>query len=280
MIAKKSEQGGSPYREAEKGGMAMRVVADHIRAISFSIADGQLPSNNKAGYVIRRILRRAVRYGYTFLGFDAPFLCRLVPQLVSDMGEQFPEIVSQQQLIEKVIKEEEEAFLRTLDRGIKLMDSLINKYSETKRISGEDAFVLYDTFGFPIDLSELIAAEHGYTIDLEGFERELGKQKERARNATAIESGDWVEIHDFDGVKFVGYDTLEVTGAKLVKYRQVKAKNKVLFQIVFDKTPFYAESGGQAGDTGVCVSENGNRLNRGNTIKENNLNVHIAESEP
>ena len=280
MIAKISELSGIPYREAEKSGMAMRVIADHIRAISFSIADGQLPSNNKAGYVIRRILRRAVRYGYTFLGFDAPFLCRLVPQLVSDMGEQFPEIVSQQQLIEKVIKEEEEAFLRTLDRGIKLMDSLINKYSDTKRISGEDAFVLYDTFGFPIDLSELIAAEHGYTIDLEGFERELGKQKERARNATAIESGDWVEIHDFDGVKFVGYDTLEVTGAKLVKYRQVKAKNKVLFQIVFDKTPFYAESGGQAGDTGVCVSENGNRLNIVNTIKENNLTVHIAESEP
>ena len=280
MIAKISELCGMPYREGEKSGMAMRVIADHIRAISFSIADGQLPSNNKAGYVIRRILRRAVRYGYTFLGFNAPFLCRLVPQLVSDMGEQFPEIAAQQPLIEKVIKEEEEAFLRTLDRGIKLMDSLIAKHSDTKEIPGEDAFVLYDTFGFPIDLSGLIAEEHGYTIDLAGFEKELGKQKERARNATAIESGDWIQVHDFEGVEFTGYDTLEVQGAKLVKYRQVKAKNKVLFQIVFDRTPFYAESGGQAGDTGACISENGNEIRISNTVKENNLTIHISDREP
>ena len=280
MIAKISELCGMPYREGEKSGMAMRVIADHIRAISFSIADGQLPSNNKAGYVIRRILRRAVRYGYTFLGFNAPFLCRLVPQLVSDMGEQFPEIAAQQPLIEKVIKEEEEAFLRTLDRGIKLMDSLIAKHSDTKQIPGEDAFVLYDTFGFPIDLSGLIAEEHGYTIDLAGFEKELGKQKERARNATAIESGDWIQVHDFEGVEFTGYDTLEVQGAKLVKYRQVKAKNKVLFQIVFDRTPFYAESGGQAGDTGACISENGNEIRISNTVKENNLTIHISDREP
>ena len=280
MIAKISELCGTPYREGEKSGMAMRVIADHIRAISFSIADGQLPSNNKAGYVIRRILRRAVRYGYTFLGFNAPFLCRLVPQLVSDMGEQFPEIAAQQPLIEKVIKEEEEAFLRTLDRGIKLMDSLIAKHSDTKEIPGEDAFVLYDTFGFPIDLSGLIAEEHGYTIDLAGFEKELGKQKERARNATAIESGDWIQVHDFEGVEFTGYDTLEVRGAKLVKYRQVKAKNKVLFQIVFDRTPFYAESGGQAGDTGACISENGNEIRISNTVKENNLTIHISDREP
>ncbi len=280
MIAKISELCGMPYREGEKSGMAMRVIADHIRAISFSIADGQLPSNNKAGYVIRRILRRAVRYGYTFLGFNAPFLCRLVPQLVSDMGEQFPEIAAQQPLIEKVIKEEEEAFLRTLDRGIKLMDSLIAKHSDTKQIPGEDAFVLYDTFGFPIDLSGLIAEEHGYTIDLAGFEKELGKQKERARNATAIESGDWIQVHDFEGVEFTGYDTLEVQGVKLVKYRQVKAKNKVLFQIVFDRTPFYAESGGQAGDTGACISENGNEIRISNTVKENNLTIHISDREP
>ena len=280
MIAKISELCGMPYREGEKSGMAMRVIADHIRAISFSIADGQLPSNNKAGYVIRRILRRAVRYGYTFLGFNAPFLCRLVPQLVSDMGEQFPEIAAQQPLIEKVIKEEEEAFLRTLDRGIKLMDSLIARHSDTKQIPGEDAFVLYDTFGFPIDLSGLIAEEHGYTIDLAGFEKELGKQKERARNATAIESGDWIQVHDFEGVEFTGYDTLEVRGAKLVKYRQVKAKNKVLFQIVFDRTPFYAESGGQAGDTGACISENGNEIRISNTVKENNLTIHISDREP
>lgn len=280
MISRISEISGMPYEPEGKTGVAMRVIADHIRAISFSIADGQLPSNNKAGYVIRRILRRAVRYGYTFLGLDRPFLCRLVPQLVADMGEQFPEIQKQQGLIEKVIKEEEEAFLRTLERGIKLMDSIMQKSSQTKTISGEDAFVLYDTYGFPIDLSELIASENGYTIDLEGFEKELGKQKERARNATAVESGDWVELHDFKGVEFLGYDTTSVSGATLVKYREVKAKNKNMVQLVFDRTPFYAESGGQVGDTGACIAEDGSRLEITNTVKENNLTIHIAESIP
>ena len=190
MIGKIEELSGKKYGSDENVDVAMRVIADHIRAISFSIADGQLPSNVKAGYVIRRILRRAVRYGYTFLGFNEPFLCRLVGQLVDDMGEFYPEIAKQQTLIEKVIREEEMAFLRTLDRGIKLIESIMEKSSDTKVIKGEDAFTLYDTFGFPIDLSELIASERGFSIDLKGFETELQKQKERARNATANEFGD------------------------------------------------------------------------------------------
>ena len=280
MIHKIEELSGHSYHESEKTEVAMRVIADHIRAISFSIADGQLPSNVKAGYVIRRILRRAVRYGYTFLGFNEPFLCRLVGQLVDDMGSSYPEIASQQSLIEKVIREEEMAFLRTLDRGIRLMDSIMEKSKDTKVISGEDAFVLYDTYGFPIDLSELIASENGFTIDLENFEKELQKQKERARNATALESGDWVEFHHCDNVEFVGYDFTEISGASLVRHRTVKAKNKVMYQLVFDKTPFYAEMGGQVGDTGWIMSESGEKIEILNTIKENNLTIHIAERIP
>lgn len=280
MIHKVEELSGHKYGESEKTDVAMRVISDHIRAISFSIADGQLPSNVKAGYVIRRILRRAVRYGYTFLGFNEPFLCRLVGQLVADMGEFYPEIARQQELIEKVIREEEMAFLRTLDRGIRLIENLMEKSSDTKVIKGEDAFILYDTFGFPIDLSELIASENGYRIDLEGFETELQKQKERARNATAIESGDWVEFHHCDNVEFVGYDFTEIDGACLARHRTVKAKNKTMYQLVFDKTPFYAEMGGQVGDTGYIVSESGEKINIINTIKENNLTIHVAERIP
>ena len=280
MIAKVEELSGHKYHESEKTEVAMRVIADHIRAISFSIADGQLPSNVKAGYVIRRILRRAVRFGYTFLGFNEPFLCRLVGQLVADMGEFYPEIVKQQELIEKVIREEEIAFLRTLDRGIRLFDNLMEKYKDTKVIKGEDAFVLYDTFGFPVDLSELIASENGYTIDIKAFEVELQKQKDRARNATAIESGDWVEFHHCENVEFVGYDFTETDGACLTRHRTVKAKNRTMYQLVFDRTPFYAEMGGQVGDTGYIVSESGERINILNTIKENNLTIHIAERIP
>ena len=280
MIAKIASLSGHEYHESEKTEVAMRVIADHIRAISFSIADGQLPSNVKAGYVIRRILRRAVRYGYTFLGFNEPFLCRLVGQLVEDMGGSYPEIARQQKLIEKVIQEEEMAFLRTLDRGIKLMDNIMEKSRETKVITGEDAFVLYDTYGFPVDLSELIAAENGYKIDIEGFEKELRKQKERARNATALESGDWVEYHHCDNVEFIGYDFTEAEGAVLARHRTVKAKNKVMYQLVFDRTPFYAEMGGQVGDTGWIMSESGEKIQIINTIKENNLTIHIAERIP
>ena len=280
MIARIEELSGHKYHESEKTEVAMRVIADHIRAISFSIADGQLPSNVKAGYVIRRILRRAVRYGYTFLGFNEPFLCRLVGQLVSDMGEFYPELEAQQELIEKVIREEEIAFLRTLDRGIKLIESIMEKASDTKTIKGEDAFVLYDTFGFPIDLSELIASERGFTIDLEGFEKELQKQKERARNATAIESGDWVEYRHCENVQFLGYDNTTVDDAVLARHRTVKARNKIMYQLVFDKTPFYAEMGGQVGDTGYIEDKEGRRIRILNTIKENNLTIHIAESIP
>ncbi len=280
MIHKIEELSGKEYGKDENVDIAMRVIADHIRAIAFSIADGQLPSNVKAGYVIRRILRRAVRYGYTFLGFGEPFLCRLVGQLVSDMGEFYPEIALQQTLIEKVIREEEMAFLRTLDRGIKLIDSIMEKCADTKVIKGEDAFTLYDTFGFPIDLSELIASEKGYTIDLEGFETELKKQKERARNATANEFGDWIEFHHCDNVEFLGYDFTEIDGARLTRHRTVKQKNKEMIQLVFDRTPFYGEMGGQVGDTGYIESEDGERIKILDTVKENNLTIHIAEKLP
>ena len=279
MIDAIARLSGVTYVPDSQVGVAMRVIADHIRAISFSITDGQLPSNVKAGYVIRRILRRAVRYGYTFLGLKEPFLCRLVPQLIADMGEAYPELVAQQQLVERVIKEEEEAFLRTLDKGIRLMDTIMEKSRGSKVIAGTDAFTLYDTFGFPIDLTELIAAENGMKVDMDGFNVELGKQKERARNATAVENGDWVELHPFTECEFLGYDALETT-ATLMKYRTVKAKNKELLQLVFDRTPFYGEMGGEVGDTGTLTAPDGEVIRILNTVKENNLTIHIAKRIP
>ena len=280
MIHKIEELSGHDYHESSKTEVAMRVIADHIRAIAFSIADGQLPSNVKAGYVIRRILRRAVRYGYTFLGFEEPFLCSLVPQLIEDMGEAYPELEKQRKLIESVIREEELSFLRTLDRGIRMMDDYIAKNAGTKTIPGVDAFILYDTYGFPIDLTGLIAAENGYTVDMEGFNAELQKQKERARNATANEFGDWAVFSDGEEEVFLGYDNLELEGVRLLKHRTVKQKNKTMIQLVFDRTPFYAEMGGQVGDTGVAVSASGEEIRILNTVKENNLTVHIAERLP
>ena len=279
MIDAIARLSGVAYDPDGQIGVAMRVIADHIRAISFSITDGQLPSNVKAGYVIRRILRRAVRYGYTFLGLKEPFLCRLVPQLIADMGEAYPELVAQEQLVTRVIREEEEAFLRTLDKGIRLMDNILEKSRESKVIAGVDAFTLYDTYGFPIDLTELIAAENGFTVDMDGFNVELGKQKERARNATAVENGDWVELQPFTACEFTGYDTLE-TEARLMKYRTVKAKNKEFIQLVFDRTPFYGEMGGEVGDTGTIRTPGGETIRILNAVKENNLTIHLAERIP
>ena len=279
MLSKIGELSGHRYGESAEIDVAMRVIADHIRAISFSIADGQLPSNVKAGYVIRRILRRAVRYGYTFLGVNEPFLCRLVPQLIDDMGEAYPELPKQQKLIESVIREEENAFLRTLDRGIKLLDDCMEAASESRIISGVDAFKLYDTYGFPIDLTELIATEKGFSVDIPAFEAELAKQKERARNATANEFGDWTEYAQGES-EFVGYDSLSVSGATLLRQRTVVQKNKTMLQLVFDRTPFYGEMGGEVGDTGYICSAEGERIAILNTIKENGLTVHIAEKLP
>ena len=279
MLSKIGELSGHRYGESAEIDVAMRVIADHIRAISFSIADGQLPSNVKAGYVIRRILRRAVRYGYTFLGVNEPFLCRLVPQLIDDMGEAYPELPKQQKLIESVIREEENAFLRTLDRGIKLLDDCMEAASESRIISGVDAFKLYDTYGFPIDLTELIATEKGFSVDIPAFEAELSKQKERARNATANEFGDWTEYAQGES-EFVGYDSLSVSGATLLRQRTVVQKNKTMLQLVFDRTPFYGEMGGEVGDTGYICSAEGERIAILNTIKENGLTVHIAEKLP
>lgn len=283
LISAICSMSGRKYGEDAQTDIAMRVISDHIRAISFSICDGQLPSNVKAGYVIRRILRRAVRYYYTFLGIKEPMLYRLVPTLVAQMGSAYPEIAAQQALVEKVIKEEEEAFLRTLYKGIKLLDDLIEKARQAggnKEINGKDAFVLYDTFGFPIDLTELIAKENGFTVNLPEFEQELAKQKNRSRNATSIEEGDWVEIAPYVNTEFTGYDNLCEDCIHILKYRTVKAKGKTSYQLVFDRTPFYAESGGQVGDTGSITGEDGNRIAIVNTIKENGLRIHIAEMIP
>lgn len=280
IIGKISDMCGIKYGADKMTDIAMRVIADHLRAVSFSIADGQLPSNVKAGYVIRRILRRAVRYGYTFLNFREPFINNLVPILVSEMGSYFPEIKSQQELITKVIHEEEASFLRTLETGIRLLDGLIDqaKKGHTNQISGKDAFTLYDTFGFPIDLTELILREHNLTVDKPEFEKEMAAQKERSRSDAAIEAHDWQEIKKIDEVKFIGYDKLE-SDVQISRIRTIKTKGKERYHLVFDTTPFYAESGGQVGDTGT-IEANGESINILNTIKENNLIIHVADKLP
>ena len=271
---------GKRYGEDEKVDVAMRVIADHLRAIAFSIADGQLPSNVKAGYVIRRILRRAVRYGYTYLGFTEPTICKLVAGLVEQMGGQFPELKAQQALIEKVIEEEEASFLRTLATGINLLDGVIERTRREGRtlISGKDAFVLYDTFGFPIDLTELIAREQGVGVDLEAFEKELQTQKERSRNAAAVDTDDWVELMPLKESVFTGYDTLTDT-VHIARYRRVKSKGRTSYQLVFDRTPFYGNSGGQIGDVGYIENAN-ERIAVVATEKENGQIIQIVEQLP
>lgn len=271
---------GLQYGADKQKDIAMRVVADHIRTVAFSITDGQLPSNAKAGYVIRRILRRAVRYGYTFLGCKDAFMYKLISVLVDTMGDAYPELPSQQELIRKVIKEEEEAFLRTLETGIRLLDKKTEEAKATgiKIITGADAFVLYDTYGFPLDLTELILSEQGMNVDKEGFSIEMQKQKKRARNAAAVETGDWITVKE-GGSEFVGYDLFECN-AEILRYRKIKQKNKALYQIVLDKSPFYAEMGGQIGDKGWIVSEDGEKTAIIDTQQENNLSVHIVSKLP
>ncbi|MDR3365730.1 MAG: alanine--tRNA ligase [Prevotellaceae bacterium] len=280
IISEIAALSGKKYGDDAACDVAMRVIADHLRAVSFSIADGQLPGNVKAGYVIRRILRRAVRYGFTFLGFNEPFICKLVPILVAQMGKHFPELEAQKTLVEKVIAEEEATFLRTLEIGIRLLDSEIEKLQKESKtqIDGKTAFVLYDTYGFPFDLTELMAREKGLTVDQKTFEQELNAQKDRSRNAAAVEAGDWVEVNPGADFKFVGYDTCEAE-ACIRRYRKVKSKGKEQYQIALNVTPFYGESGGQQGDTGYLQSA-GERIEVLNTHKENNLTVHITARLP
>ena len=271
---------GLKYGEDEKVDVAMRVVADHLRTISFSIADSQLPSNAKAGYVIRRILRRAVRYAYTFLNRKEAFMYQLVDTLVEQMGGSYPELVAQKDLIKKVIKEEEDSFLRTLDNGIRLLDTLIEKAKADGQteLSGKDAFTLYDTYGFPLDLTELILRENGMTLNHKEFDEEMGKQKQRARNAAAVETGDWTIVTPGEQV-FVGYDSTKAT-SRILRYRKVKQKGKEYYQIILSQTPFYAEMGGQVGDRGTLTAPDGEVIEIFDTKRENNIGVHLSHKLP
>ena len=267
------------YGTDQKVDIAVRVISDHLRAVAFSIADGQLPSNTGAGYVIRRILRRAIRYGFTFLNTKDPFIYKLVDTLIKQMGGAFPELKKEKNLITNVIKEEEASFLRTLDQGLVLLDSVIEK-AESKTISGVKAFELYDTFGFPIDLTALILRERGYDLDQKGFEAALAKQKDRSRSATKIATGDWVTLTQDTQEEFVGYDTLE-TQIQIVKYRKVASKKDgEMYQLVFNRTPFYPEGGGQVGDKGYLEASNGEVVYVVDTKKENNLIVHFSKNLP
>ena len=267
------------YGTDQKVDIAVRVISDHLRAVAFSIADGQLPSNTGAGYVIRRILRRAVRYGFTFLNTKDPFIYKLVDTLIKQMGGAFPELKKEKNLITNVIKEEEASFLRTLDQGLVLLDTVIEK-AESKTISGVKAFELYDTFGFPIDLTALILRERGYDLDQKGFEAALAKQKDRSRSATKIATGDWVTLTQDTQEEFVGYDTLE-TQIQIVKYRKVASKKDgEMYQLVFNRTPFYPEGGGQVGDKGYLEASNGEVVYIVDTKKENNLIVHFSKNLP
>ena len=280
LIDKISELTGKKYGVDEKMDVAMRVAADHVRTIAFSIADSQLPGNAKAGYVIRRILRRAVRYVYTFLDRKEPLLYLLIDTLIAQMGDAYPELPAQADLIKKVIKEEEEAFLRTLDKGISMLDSIMEKTRKEGKtsVSGADAFTLYDTYGFPLDLTQLILRENGMDVDIEGFEAEMAKQKARARNAASVENSDWIEVNPGNET-FVGYDNTEVK-TRILRYRNVKQKNKEFYQIMLESTPFYGEMGGQVGDKGWLIAPDGTRTEIFDTKKENNTAVHLVKKMP
>ena len=279
MIQEIGRMSGAKYGDDEKKDVAMRVIADHVRAIAFSIADGQLPGNAKAGYVIRRILRRAVRYGYTFLGFQEAFMYKLLPILINDMGDAYPELDAQKVLISKVIKEEEEAFLRTLATGINLLDGVMEQTRKggSTVIDGKQAFMLFDTYGFPLDLTELICMEQGMTVDLESFNQEMQKQKERARNAAAVETGDWTTLAEGE-TAFVGWDKTE-SPCRILRYRKVVQKKRTFYELVLDVTPFYAEMGGQVGDRGVLISDT-EKVEIVDTKRENNLPIHITNELP
>lgn len=279
IIKALGELANTTYGDDTKKDIAMRVIADHVRTIAFSITDGQLPSNAKAGYVIRRILRRAVRYGYTFLDQHKSFMYKLLPALIETMGDAYPELIQQQTLIEKVMKEEEESFLRTLETGIKLLDKQIAdaKAKGLTVLSGIEAFTLYDTYGFPLDLTELILKENDMSVDEAGFKTEMQKQKDRARNAAAVETEDWVTLKDGD-TDFVGYDFTECE-TEILRYRKVKQKNSEFYQIVLSRTPFYAEMGGQVGDSGWLATDD-ETIEISDTKRENNLAVHLSNKLP
>lgn len=272
---------GIEYGADQKSDVAMRVIADHIRTIAFAITDGQLPSNAKAGYVIRRILRRAVRYGYTFLGRREAFMYSLLPVLIETMGDAYPELIAGRELISKVMREEEESFLRTLETGIRLLDKQIEEAKKAGKtvLDGHDAFVLYDTYGFPLDLTALILTEQGLSVDEAGFDKAMQEQKERARNAAAIDAGDWQVVNDGSAVRFVGYDTLECT-TEILRYREVKQKNATFYQVVLSETPFYAEMGGQVGDKGFLIAADGTKYEVFDTKRENNLAIHLMKKLP
>ena len=272
---------GIEYGADQKSDVAMRVIADHIRTIAFAITDGQLPSNAKAGYVIRRILRRAVRYGYTFLGRREAFMYSLLPVLIETMGDAYPELIAGRELIAKVMREEEESFLRTLETGIRLLDKQIDEAKKAGKtvLDGHDAFVLYDTYGFPLDLTALILTEQGLSVDEAGFDKAMQEQKERARNAAAIDAGDWQVVNDGSAVRFVGYDTLECT-TEILRYREVKQKNATFYQVVLSETPFYAEMGGQVGDKGFLIAADGTKYEVFDTKRENNLAIHLMKKLP
>ncbi|MDK7676210.1 alanine--tRNA ligase [Weeksella virosa] len=278
LIKKLEKISGITYGDNEITDIAIRVVVDHLRAVSFAIADGQLPSNTGAGYVIRRILRRAISYGYRFLNLKEPFIYLLFPILKDEMGDFFPELIKQESIVTGVIREEESSFLRTIEHGLNRLNQIIDQYQDTKVVPGHVVFELYDTYGFPADLSRIVVEDHNFTIDEDGFEVEMSKQKARSKKATALETDDWVIVRENANEEFVGYDILS-TEVQITRYRKVKNKKGEFYQLVLDKTPFYAESGGQIGDTGLLISAN-EQIEVLNTKKENNLIIHFVEQLP